>query len=70
MENSKKKLKSLYRVCWATLFIIWLVCFISGEKLNVYVRNETLINIGNFIDSNLILKNGIALILYYFNIIL
>lgn len=70
MEKSDKKLRALIRVCWAVLLIIWLVCFISGEKLNVYVHNEKLINIGNFIDGNPILRYGWSLITYYFNIIL
>ena len=73
MEINKcnnKKLRALIRVCWATLIIIWLVCFISGERLNVYIHNETLINIGNFIDSNVILRYGWSLVTYYFNMLL
>ena len=73
MEINKcnnKKLRALIRVCWATLIIVWLVCFISGEKLNVAIHNEMLINIGNFIDNNLILRYGWSLITYYFNIII
>ena len=72
MEINKcnnKKLRALIRVCWATLIIVWLVCFISGERLNVYIHNETLINIGNFIDSNLILRYGWSLVTYYFNML-
>lgn len=67
--KNNKKLNALGRVCWATLIIVWLVCFISGDKMNIYIRNETLINIGNFIDDNIILRYGWSLITYYFNMI-
>ena len=65
-----KKLRSLIRVCWATLIIVWLFCFISGEKLNVVIHNERLIEIGNFIDNNIVIKNILSLITYYLNMIL
>lgn len=66
MEDNKK-LRALIRACWIVLIAIWLICFISGEKLNVVIHNERLIAFGNFIDSYDILRNGLALILYYFN---
>lgn len=70
MEINKcnnKKLRALIRVCWATLIIVWLVCFISGERLNVAIHNETILQIGNFIDSIVWLKYLIKFIIYYLN---
>lgn len=67
---NNKKLRALIRVCWATLIIVWLVCFISGEKLNVAIHNENILKIGNIIENNIILKNGLSLCTYYINMIL
>lgn len=69
MEDNKK-LRALIRACWFVLITIWLICFISGEKLNIIIQNEKLIEIGNFIDSNIILRYGWSLITYYFNMLL
>ena len=70
MENNHKKLSLSIKLCWLLLIIFWLICFISGEKLNVFIHSEKLIAFGEFIDKYEILRNGTALILYYFNMLL
>lgn len=70
MDNDVKKLRSLVVCSWAVMILIWLFCFISGEKLNIVVHNERLIALGNFIDSYIILRNLLSLVSYYFVMIL
>lgn len=67
MDNDVKKLRSLVVCSWAVMILIWLFCFISGEKLNIVVHNERLIALGNFIDSYIILRNLLSLVSYYFS---
>lgn len=69
MEDNKK-LRALIRACWIVLIAIWLICFISGEKLNVFIHNERLIAFGNFIDNNLFLKYPLKFLSFYLNTIL
>lgn len=70
MDNDVKKLRSLVVCSWAVMILIWLFCFISGEKLNIVVHNERLIALGNFIDSYIILRVLLSLVSYYFVMIL
>lgn len=70
MNNESKKLRALLICFWVMIIATWLVCIISGTKLNIVVQNERLIALGNFIDSSIILRYSIAFILYYFNMIL
>ena len=35
MDDDIKKLRSLVVCSWAVMILIWLFCFISGEKLNI-----------------------------------
>ena len=70
MNNDTKKLRALLICFWVMIIATWLVCIISGTKLNIVVQNERLMALGNFIDSSIILRYSIAFILYYFNMIL
>ena len=70
MKNEQKKLKALITMCWIVLFAIWLICFLSGERLNVVIHNEKLLEIGNFIDNTLYLKYPLKFLSYYLNTIL
>lgn len=70
MENNQKKLSVFIKLCWLFLILFWAICFISGQKLNVVIHNERLIEVGNFIDKYVVLRYGWSLITYYFNIIL
>lgn len=69
MDNDIKKLRALVGCSWTIMILIWLFCFISGEKLNIVVHNERLIELGYFIDSYVILRAILSLILYYFSTI-
>lgn len=69
-KQEQKKLKALITMCWIVLFAVWLVCFISGEKLNVVIHNEKVIEIGNFIDNTLYLKYPLKFLSYYINTLL
>lgn len=70
MENNHKKLSLSIKLCWLLLIIFWLICFISGEKLNVIIHSEKLIAFGEFIDKYDVLRYSVAFILYYFNMII
>lgn len=70
MDNDIKKLRALVGCSWTIMILIWLFCFISGEKLNIVVHNERLIELGHFIDSYVILRDILSLVSYYFIMIL
>lgn len=69
MNNDTKKLRALLICFWVMIIATWLVCIISGSKLNIVVHNERLIALGNFIDNYIVLRLLWAFLLYYFNII-
>lgn len=70
MNNDTKKLRALLICFWVMIIATWLVCIISGTKLNIVVHNERLIALGKFIDNYIVLKYGLSFITYYFNMIL
>lgn len=69
MRNEIKKLKVFINLSWLLLFGIWLIQIMGADKINVIVQNEKLIQLGNFVDSNIYLRNGWSFITYYFNMI-
>ena len=69
MNNETKKLRALLICFWIMIIATWVVCFISGTKLNIVVHNERLIALGNFIDNCIVLRLLWAFLLYYFNMI-
>ena len=50
MNNDTKKLRALLICFWAMIIATWLVCIISGTKLNIVVQNERLIALEKFIE--------------------